>query len=224
MTPGLGYLMLVRVSAEREVPAPCAVVRRLPTARDDAALVAGVREGADWARAELFDRYAPDVERVIRRVLGPERHTEIADVVHDAFVQALSGLDQLRDAAALGAWLRSVAANTACKTVRARSRRRWLRFLPPEELPEAPTHADPDGQEACRHTYRVLDAMRAEDRVIFALRYIDGRELAEVATLCDLSLSTTKRRLERAEARFLRAARRDPVLLRCLEEGNRWRP
>lgn len=216
--------MLVRVSAEREALPPRAVVRRLPTARDDAALVAGLREGADWARAELFDRYAPEVERVIRRVLGPERHTEIADVVHDAFVQALSGLGELREAGALGAWLRSVAANTACKTVRARSRRGWLRFLPPEELPEAPAHPDPDGQEACRHTYRVLDAMRAEDRLVFALRYIDGRELTEVAALCDLSLSTTKRRLARAEARFLRAARRDPVLLNCLEEGSRWQP
>lgn len=210
--------------ADRSAPATGAVVRRLPSSRDDAALVEGLRQGTEWARAELFDRFGPEVERMVRRVLGTERHTEIADVVHDAFVQALGGLGELRDATALGAWLRSVAVRTAYKAIRSRIRRRWLRFVPPEELPEPADLPDPEGREACRRTYIVLDQLSAEDRLVFALRYIDGRELGEVAALCQMSLSTTKRRLARAEERFLRLSRRDAVLRRCIAEGGRWQP
>ena len=211
--------MLVRVPAEREAPPSLAVVRRLPAARDDAALVAGLREGAEWARAELFDRYAPEVERVIRRVLGPERHTEIADVVHDAFVQALTGLGRLRDAAVLGAWMRSVAAHTACKTVRSRSRRRWLRFVPPEELPKRDTPRSRRAGGLPPHLPRYRRMGRGPRGVRAALHRRARARRGRPSTTCRFH-----RRLARAEARFLGAARRDPVLRRCLEEGTRWQP
>src|SRR4051812_32799009 len=65
------------------------VVRALPVrqrdGRDDVALVAGLRAGEAWARAALFDRYAPHVERILRRVLGNDRHGDMADLVQEAF-------------------------------------------------------------------------------------------------------------------------------------------
>jgi RNA polymerase sigma-70 factor (ECF subfamily) len=196
-----------------------AVVHPLPTQRSDADIVSGLRDGASWAQAALFDRYGGEVERVLRRVLGQDRHTELADVVHDTFVQAFASAHHLRDAEALRGWLRSVATHTACKTIRSRSRRSWLRFYAPEELPEARTEPDPEAREACRRTYRVLERMKAEERVVFALRYIEGCEVAEVAALCSVSLSTIKRRLRRAEQRFAALAQGDDVLRHWLEEG-----
>src|SRR5262245_5365849 len=59
------------------------VVRQLPFVRDDAALVVGLRAGEAWARAALFDRYAPQVERILRRILGHDQHTDFADLIHD---------------------------------------------------------------------------------------------------------------------------------------------
>jgi RNA polymerase sigma-70 factor (ECF subfamily) len=194
----------------------------LPTHRSDADIVAGLRDGAAWAKAALFDRYGADVERVLRRVLGRDRHTELADVVHDTFIQAFTSVDKLRDAEALRAWIRSIATYTAFKTIRSRSRRRWLRFYAPEEMPEPSTEIRPEAREACARTYRVLDRMKAEERVPFALRYIDGCEIAEVAALCDASISTVKRRLRRAEQRFAQLARGDAVLRDWFEEGGRW--
>ncbi len=182
----------------------------------------GLRDGASWARAALFDRYGAEVERVLRRILGQDRHTELADVVHDTFVQAFTAVANLRDAEALRAWIRSVATHTAFKTIRSRSRRRWLRFHPPDELPEPATTTEPELREACRRTYRVLDRLRAEERVPFALRYLEGCEIAEVAALCDTSVSTVKRRLRRAEQRFAQLAGGDAVLRQWLEESDRW--
>jgi len=210
------------VSGTPVSPSPLAVVRALPTHRSDTEIVAGLRDGAQWAQSALFDRYAPDVERVLRRVLGNDRHTELADVVHDTFVQAFASVHKLRDAEALRAWIRSIATFTAFRTIRSRTRRRWLRFYAPEELPEPANEANPEAREACQRTYWVLDRMQAEERVPFALRYIEGCEIAEVAALCDASISTVKRRLRRAEQRFAQLARGDDVLRHWFEEGGRW--
>jgi RNA polymerase sigma-70 factor (ECF subfamily) len=213
----------MRASRPSPEPAASQVVRALPVVRDDVALVAGLRAGEAWARAALFDRYAPHVERILRRVLGNDRHGDMADLVQDAFVQALASIDKLREAEALLAWMQTIAARTAFRAIRARKARRWLKFWEPAEVPEPVAGgADPDVIEAHRRTYALLDRMPAEERVIFALRYIDGMELEHIAEIREVSLATLKRRLQKAEQRFAAGAQRDNVLRPWLEEGGRW--
>jgi RNA polymerase sigma-70 factor (ECF subfamily) len=208
---------------DRNRDATSSVVRHLPAVRDDLALVQGLRAGETWARAALFDRCAPDVERILRRVLGHEAHTDMADLVHDTFVQALASIDHLRDPGALRGWMQAIATHTAYRTIRSRRVRRWLRFWEPALIPEVPVDdVDPDVREAFRRTYDVLDRLPADERIVFVLRYIEGMDLGQVAETCRVSLSTIKRRLGRAEARFARAARNDDVLRSWLEEGGRW--
>lgn len=206
-----------------EDPAPRSVVRALPAVRDDTALVEGLGEGAPWARAALFERYAPQIERMLRKILGPDQSTEIADVLHDVFVQALASLDRLRDSRAVLSWLQTIAAHTAYRTIRARRARRWLLFWEPRALPEMTAPGiDDDVLDAYRRTYALLDRLSADERVVFTLRYIDGMELAQLAVVCDVSLATIKRRLARAAQRFAAGARNDAVLRGWLEEGGRW--
>jgi len=213
-------------SPRRPLPedrAPESVVRALPFVRNDASLVAGLRAGEPWARAALFDRYAPLVERTLRRILGKDRHTELADLVHDAFVQALVSIHRLRDADALPAWMQSVAAHTAYHAIRARRARRWLRFWEPTTLPDVTVDGvEPHVVEAHRRTYALLERLPADERIAFALRHIEGLELGRLAEICGVSLATIKRRLAKAEQRFARAAKRDDVLREWLEEGGRW--
>jgi RNA polymerase sigma-70 factor, ECF subfamily len=198
------------------------VVRALPITRDDPAIVRGLRAGEPWARAALFDRCAPVVERIVRRILG-RGADEIADVVHDAFVQALASIDKLRDPQVLVTWMQTIATYTACKAIRARRLRKWLFFWDPAKLPEPLVDGvDPHLSEACTRTYAVLERLPTDERVAFALRYIEGLEVERVAELCNVSLSTIKRRLARAETRFTAAARHDEVLSTWLEEGDRW--
>jgi RNA polymerase sigma-70 factor (ECF subfamily) len=204
-------------------PGPRSNVRTLPGMRDDTALVEGLGAGEAWARAALFERYATPIERMLRKILGPDQHTEIADVLHDVFVQALASLDRLRDPRAVLSWMQAIAAHTAYRTIRARRARRWLHFWAPATLPEivAP-EIDEEVLDAYRRTYALLDRLPADERVAFALRYIDGMELAQLAVVCDVSLATLKRRLGRAEQRFAAGARGDTILRRWLEEGGRW--
>jgi RNA polymerase sigma-70 factor (ECF subfamily) len=75
-----------------------------------------------------------------------------------------------------------------------------------------------------RCTYLVLNELPADERIAFALRFIDGMELVELAEACCTSVATVRRRLRRAEERFVRKARRYPVLSARIEGGSRWSP
>jgi len=200
-----------------------AVVRPLPVGRRDEELAAGLRAGEPWARAALFDRYAPATERVLRRLLGPESHGDLADLVQEVFVQALSSLDRLRDDRALPAWMRTITTRTAYRAIRSYRARRWLRFWEPGDLPELEVRGvDPELSQAYHCTYRLLQRMPTAERIAFVLRHVEKLELRDVAQACDVSLATIKRRLARAQQRFARAAARDPVLNTWLKEGGRW--
>jgi RNA polymerase sigma-70 factor (ECF subfamily) len=191
---------------------------------DEVELIRGVKAREPRALAALHDRFAQPVLRILRRILGPD--LELEDLHHDVFVRALRSLGELRDPAALPGWLCAIAVHTAHAAIERRVRRRRWTFLARQEaLPEpAPfdPHATFDAREALRSTYALLDRLPAEERVVFALRFIDGMELSEVARVCRVSLATTKRRLARAEERFRALARRAPALATYLERGARW--
>lgn len=206
-----------------QASAPMGVVRPLPAVRDATALVEGLRAGEPWARVALFERYAPEVRRILRKILGPQPSLEIPDLVHDVFVRALASIDQLREPGAMLAWMQAITTRTAYRALRAQRARRWLRFWEPiEEVQITSPSVDDEALEAYRRTYAVLDRMPADERIVFALRYIDGMELAPIAVACEISLATVKRRLARAEARFVAAAQRDEVLRAWVKEGRRW--
>jgi RNA polymerase sigma-70 factor, ECF subfamily len=216
-------------SVPRSVAAPppgrATVIRTLPFVGDDAAMVAAMRAGNRAAIAAFYDRHHAHVLRTLTRVLGPER--ELSDLHHDVLVSALGSLDELRDPAALRSWLTSIAVFTARTRILRRKRGWWLRLLPWNELPEIADAIEAGAPraeitEALRATYAVLDELPVDERLPFALRFIGGMELTEVAAACAVSLATIKRRLARAEAIFTTRARAHPALSEWIEGGTRW--
>ena len=156
-----------RVASPRRKPAAAgapgrAVVRSLPFEGDDASLVAAMRAGRLDAGAAFYDRYVHGVHRLVFRLMGPG--PDLDDVVHDTFVRALESLGRLRDPSALRSWVYGIAAPTAMIRFQRRSRRRWLRFMAPEDVPEVATMPS-SGEigEALGDVYAILRAMDAEE-------------------------------------------------------------
>jgi RNA polymerase sigma-70 factor (ECF subfamily) len=179
-------------------------------------VVAALREGRAAGASALFDLHHAHVRRVLVRVLGSD--ADLADLVQEVFLNAIASIGGLDNPDALRAWLGSIAVFTARARIRQRSRWRILELVSHEQLPDREqAQAPPEIDEAVRATYRVLERMGDDDRVAFALRFIDGMELTELATHCRVSLSTIKRRLARASARFEKLARHEPSLLEWLE-------
>jgi RNA polymerase sigma-70 factor (ECF subfamily) len=189
---------------------------------DDRALVAALRGGEPSARTALVQRYAPLVERMVTGALGIDG--ESADVIQDVFVAVFEGIGKLKDPAALRGWIATLAVFTARGRIRRRRRWRWISFLAPEDVPELPVFG-PQGeaQEQVRATYAILATLPPDERIAFSLRYISELQLTEVAAACKVSLATIKRRLTRAEQRFVTAACTHPALEERLARGGRWR-
>ncbi len=206
---------VVRLRPVTEESVAGADVTSLAARLDDAALVHALRRGDQSAAGELFDRFAPRVRRVILRVLGADQ--DLPDLVQDVFVHALRDIDKLAEPAAVSGWLVGIAVNVARRTIRRRTRWRWLRPTAPEELSEvAAPGIDNAASEQLRAVYSILDQLPVDERVPFALRFIEGMELKEVARACDVSLATIKRRLKKAETSFRARAKRHPALLERL--------
>lgn len=198
------------------------VVRPPTFVGSDAALLDALREGRSGAAAALYDRFASYVYGLLLSLLGSD--PEVRDLQQEVFLQALQRIETIREADRLKAWLGSVAVNSARSLIRKRSRWRWLQFMGPESLPtRAAPVADEETLEVLRLTFEVLDLMPANERIAFSLRFVEQLELTEVAEACGVSLATAKRRIVKAERRFLALAQTRPPLRECLESGSRWR-
>ena len=186
----------------------------------DAAFIEALRRQDQRALGQLFDGLHGHVERVLLRVLG--RDHELADLVHEVFVQAMTSLPRLRGGPeVLRGWVTAIAVNVARNRIRHRRARRWL--LPWSQEVDEPHDpgASPEVADAVRRVYEVLEGMPADERIPFALRHFDHMELTEIATACGTSLATVKRRLVKARERFERRARKDPVLAAWATGGGR---
>src|ERR1700754_2086473 len=88
-----------------------AVAEMTTTAGDETALVAALRAGDESVFAELVDRHTPSMLRVAR---GYVRSHEIAEeVVQEAWIALLKGIDKFEGRSSLRTWLFTVLINVA---------------------------------------------------------------------------------------------------------------
>jgi RNA polymerase sigma-70 factor (ECF subfamily) len=148
--------------------------------------------------ASTYRRYAPYVAKIGMRILG--RRDEIDDFVQDVFLNVHRNLDSVREPGAIKSWLAQLAVHEATRRLKRHRLRRWFGLdSVPDYVDIADAVASPEQRTLLAHVFRLLDALPAEDRVAWALRYIEGETMVRVASLCDCSLSTAKRRVANAE-------------------------
>lgn len=198
---------------------PTRIPRAEPLSFSDERLLEALCARRPGAWLQFYDAFAPYVLSVLRRVLGPDRDLE--DLVQEVFSRALSGIARVKGADKLKPWLRSLTVFTARETLR---RRKWRAWLPlgttddEDDVIPYPTTTDAiEERMLLRKVKVVLDSLKVDDRLAFALRHFEGLELTEVAETMHLSLSTAKRRIGRAEAEFRRRAEADPDLRPLLQ-------
>jgi RNA polymerase sigma-70 factor (ECF subfamily) len=173
------------------------------------ALVAGLRGRDPEAAAAFYDKYESRINGLVWRLMGAD--DEHDDLVQQVLAQVLSSVGKLRDPDLLEPWLVRLTINTVFKEFRKRRSRRIMRLTPDySHLPSSELH--PEKQQLAVRVYAVLEKMGARERIVFALRYIQGYSLAECAHASGCSLATVKRRLAKAKRQFETFAERDPVL------------
>lgn len=161
------------------------------------------RAGERWAQEALFRRHAPQLRRLVFRILPSEADAD--DVVQDAFLTAFQRLEQLDETGAFAPWVRSIAIRRAYKVLRRRRLRRRLGFrdvpLFDPDIAIAPG-APPDVVRELTELYEVVEGLPVEERVALLLQRVEGLPLADIAEQMNLSLATVKRRIAAAEKRL----------------------
>jgi DNA-directed RNA polymerase specialized sigma24 family protein len=184
------------------------VVVPFPVPNSDVGLVAALRVDHPGARRALCDRYSGELLEVATRILGPDARVE--SIVIETLRWSLARLDELTDPRLLRTWLLSRVIVLATQGVQARRPWGWL----------SGAHTDREFGKACcseqlMSTYRVLDRMDIDKRVVFCLVAIHSMGLAEVAAVLGASLLAVKGTLAGAHAQFHRLVRsREPGLAR----------
>ncbi len=175
---------------------------KVSEAVSDEELVRRALAGERWGREMLYRRHAGSLLAMTVRLLA--NHGEAEEIVQDTFVTAFEQLGTLREPGAVRGWLGQIAVNL----VRRRFRRgRLMRFLGLDRGADDATLealADPgistDQRAELALVDRLLRGMKPALRLAWMLRRVDGLELGEVASLCDCSLATVKRRIAEADA------------------------
>jgi RNA polymerase sigma-70 factor (ECF subfamily) len=163
---------------------------------------------------DLTGRHNQRLFRIARAIVGQDAEAE--DVVQEAWVRALEGLDQFRGESAFATWLTRILINEAYGRVRRRKpnvdftaeaepaiRAHILKF------PAASSRPDPEATMAdtqMRHILeRAIDALPEPFRVVFVARVVEEMSVEETAALFDLKPETVKTRLHRARAKLREA-------------------
>jgi RNA polymerase sigma-70 factor (ECF subfamily) len=147
---------------------------------DDVALVQRSLAGSSEAYSELVRRHLNGAYAVALSELGDTRDAE--DAAQDSFIQALERLEECRDPARFGAWVRTIARNRA----RSLGRRKRVRQAEPlESAYEAAGTSDP-GRDMERvqlreHLERALATLKPVHRQVIVLHDVEGLKHGEIA-------------------------------------------
>jgi RNA polymerase sigma-70 factor (ECF subfamily) len=156
-----------------------------PNRGTDAATIRAVAAGDEDAFARLYAGYVRMVHAIL---LGRVPRRDVDDLVQDVFISAYTRIGELRDAAAFGGWIATIARNRATDYLRQTRAQVEL----PDELPGG----DPIEAE----TLVVLDAVRRLPeayRDTLLMRLVEGMSGNEIAARTGLTPASVRVNLHR---------------------------
>jgi len=172
----------------------------------DRSLIDRARNG-DLDAFETIVRARMDaVYRLTSAILGDE--ADARDAAQETFVLAWREMSRLREPDKFEAWLQRVAVNAARMTLRARGRRR-IREIPSSQVDVLAGHVATDDTADASRLDAALSMLPVDQRAILVLHHLDGRPLAELATILDIPIGTAKSRLFAARRELEAALRAD---------------
>jgi RNA polymerase sigma-70 factor (ECF subfamily) len=158
-----------------------------------------IESGDDAAFEQLYERTAPRLNHMARRMGVPEDQLE--DLVQDVFLGVLMDATRYDARRSFSAWAGGIAWYRILS-----SRRRFLQRLLPSGTLEAERVAPPPDQLETAEVHAAiragLERLAARDREILELYYVERLRTSEIARRLDRNTSTVRSRIARALARL----------------------
>jgi RNA polymerase sigma-70 factor, ECF subfamily len=201
-----GVTSVARVAASRGAErnfAPVAPPAPGAAELDEATLVVRAQEGDVRAFEELARRHQAALYRLAVRVVGDP--TEAEDALQEALLDAWRRIQRFRGESAFSTWMYRVVTNRCLGMLRRR------RPVPVDRVAES---AAPDSPERVAEVDagmvalgRGVRSLRAELRVCWVLRELEGLGYAEIAQITGASEDAVRGRIHRARVRLAEVMR-----------------
>ena len=176
---------------------------------DDQGLVARLRARDRAAQSELFWRLRKALWRPASRIVGNGALAD--DVIQDAWIHAIAGIDSFQGRSRFGTWLASIVLNKARCHRRRESRCRPFSAIGGTELEPSRGRNEETPEmifltkEAARRAERALDSLSRRQRSVIVLRDFQGMSPAEACDILEMTDLAQRIHLCRARASVRRA-------------------
>jgi len=192
------------------------------TAPEEVDLVAACLRGERAAERALYRREYPRVHGLVYRLVGPTR--DLDDILQETFIAVFRGLARFRGESKLSTWIDRIAVRAVYDHFAARRRQPVpVEIVVDRSDPVAGPGERAHAREGLRRLYAALATLPVDARIAFALYAIDGRPIAEVASITGTARVTAKLRIWRARRELHRRIAGDAVLGDyVMQRGERW--
>ncbi|MCH7564842.1 MAG: RNA polymerase sigma factor [Gemmatimonadetes bacterium] len=163
----------------------------------EATLIRRACQGDGQAIRALYERYAPRVYAVVRRIAGDDDLAQ--DYAQEAWIRAIRALPTFRGDARFSTWLHRIAVNSALQALRKTETRQKREGPMPETIAVSPESSDVLLGDRLE---RALDQLPVRMRKVLILHDVEGYTHDEIGELLGVAPGTSKSQLFKARGKM----------------------
>ena len=163
----------------------------------EAQLIRHACEGDGPAVRALYERYAPRVYAVVRRIAGEDDLAQ--DYAQEAWIRAIRALPTFRGDARFSTWLHRIAVNSALQALRRNDTRTKREAPMPEAVAVHPKEGDVLLSDLLE---RAMDRLPDGMRQVLILHDVEGYTHEEIGEFLGVTSGTSKSQLFKARAKM----------------------
>jgi len=158
----------------------------------------------NWQK--IYLDHSPKLLGICRRYITDLQNAE--DIVQDSFMTAIQKNHQLKDEKAIFGWLKKIVINNALQFIRKTSKDTFITTEPskiPDTLTEMTTSVTDEKKHILAYDFtreellKSIDSLPSHHKSVFNLYYIENYSHAEISSLLEIPVNTSKSHLMRAK-------------------------
>jgi RNA polymerase sigma factor (sigma-70 family) len=162
-------------------------------------LIDACRKGDSKAQYQLYHLYAKQMYNVCMRIVNHVGEAE--DILQESFVEAFRRMREFRSEGSFGGWLKRIVVNRSINSLRKQKMdlfedSAWLEHVADEE------EAMDERNLTALRLMQLVAELPDGYRLVLSLYLFEGYKHSEIATLLNISESTSKSQYNRAKARI----------------------
>lgn len=164
---------------------------------NEAQLIRKACQGDGRAMRSLYERYAPRVFAVVRRIAGDDELAQ--DYAQEAWIRAFRALPTFRGDARFSTWLHRIAVNAALQAARKATTRSRRRAEMPDDVAVAPIRRDALLENRIE---AAMERLPEGMRQVLILHDVEGYTHDEIGDALGVAAGTSKSQLFKARAKM----------------------